>query len=80
MVERGMTPMQAIQAATSGAAEMIGWKTKVGQLTPGYFADLIAVPGDPIANISVLENVPFVVKGGVVYKNTLTTDPVFKAE
>ncbi len=80
MVQRGMTSMQAIQAATSGAAEMVGWGTKVGQLTPGYFADLIAVPGDPVADISVLENVPFVVKGGVLYKNTLTADPVFKAE
>lgn len=80
MVQRGMTPMAAIQAATSGAAEMIGWKTKVGQLAPGYFADLIAVSGDPLADISVLENVPFVVKGGVVYKNTLTADPVFRAE
>ncbi len=80
MVQRGMTSMQAIQAATSGAADLIGWKAKVGQLAPGYFADLIAVSGDPVADISVLENVPFVVKGGVVYKNTLTADPVFRAE
>ena len=50
MVQRGMTAMQAIQSATSGAADMIGWKTKVGQLAPGYFADLIAVRGDPLAD------------------------------
>ncbi|MBE7157655.1 MAG: amidohydrolase family protein [Rhodospirillales bacterium] len=80
MVERGMTPMAAIQAATTGAAELIGWKDKVGQLAPGYFADLIAVSDDPVANIRTLENVPFVVKGGVLYKNILTTDPAFQAE
>ena len=80
MVERGMTPMQAIQAATTGAAEMVGWKDKVGQLAPGYFADLVAVSDDPLANIRTLENVSFVVKGGVLYKNTLTADPVAKEE
>ena len=79
MVQRGMTPMAAIQSATSGAADLIGWKTKVGQLTAGYYADLIAVPGDPIADISVLENVPFVVKGGILYKNTLTADAAFRS-
>ena len=76
MVERGMTPMAAIQSATTGAAELVGWPKKVGQLTPGYYADLIAVPGDPVADVRQLENVPFVVKGGVLYKNTLTHDPV----
>ncbi len=80
MVERGMTPMAAIQAATTGAAEMIGWKDKVGQLAPGYFADLIAVGDDPVANIRTLENVPFVIKGGVLYKNALTADPVSQPE
>ena len=76
MVERGMTPMQAIQSATTSAAELVGWPKKVGQLTPGYYADLIAVSGDPVADVRQLENVPFVVKGGVLYKNTLTADPV----
>ena len=76
MVERGMTPMQAIQSATKGAAELVGWKDKVGQLAPGYYADLIAVGGDPVADVRQLENVPFVVKGGVLYKNTLTADAV----
>ena len=80
MVERGLTPMQAIQSATTGAAELVGWKGKVGQLSPGTFADLIAVNGDPVANIRTLESVPFVIKGGVVYKNTLTPDAVAKEE
>ena len=80
MVERGMTPMAAVQAATTGAAELIGWKDKVGQLAPGYFADLIAVADNPLANIRTLEDVPFVVKGGVLYKNKLTADPAFRPE
>ena len=52
MVEWGMTPMQAIQSATTSAADLIGWKTKVGQLAPGYFADLVAVKGDPLKEIT----------------------------
>lgn len=76
LVEWGMTPMQAIQSATSGAAELVGWKTKVGQLAPGYFADLVAVRGDPLKEISVLENVDLVMKGGDIYKNKLTADPI----
>lgn len=76
MVEWGMTPMQAIQSATTSAADLIGWKTKAGQLAPGYFADLVAVKGDPLKNITVLEKLDFVMKGGAIYKNALTTDPV----
>jgi imidazolonepropionase-like amidohydrolase len=76
MVEWGMTPMQAIQSATTSAADLIGWKTKVGQLAPGYFADLVAVKGDPIKDITALEKADFVVKGGTIYKNSLTKDPV----
>jgi imidazolonepropionase-like amidohydrolase len=76
MVEWGMTPMQAIQSATTSAADLIGWKTKAGQLAPGYFADLVAVKGDPIKDISALEKPDFVMKGGAIYKNTLTTDPL----
>ncbi len=76
LVERGMTPMQAIQAATTSAADLIGWKEKVGQLAPGFYADLIAVSGDPLADIKTLESVPFVMKGGVLYKNGLTGDAV----
>ena len=69
MVQWGMTPMQAIQSATTGAAELIGWKDKVGQLSPGYYGDLIAVAGDPLADVTVLEKVSFVLKGGVVVKD-----------
>ena len=74
MVEWGMNPMQAIQSATSSAADLIGWKTKVGQLAPGFFADLVAVKGEPLKDVAVLEKVDFVMKGGVIYKNGLTGD------
>jgi imidazolonepropionase-like amidohydrolase len=69
MVEWGMTPMAAIQAATVGNADLFGWSDRIGSITPGKFADIIAVDGDPLGNISVLENVGFVMKGGVVYKS-----------
>jgi imidazolonepropionase-like amidohydrolase len=69
MVRWGMTPMQAIQAATESAADLLGWSDKVGSITPGKFADIVAVAGDPLRDISVLENVSFVMKNGVVYKN-----------
>lgn len=68
MVEWGMTPMQAIQAATTQAAELLGWSDRVGSLQPGRYADLIAVDGDPLTDISRLEHVRFVLKGGVVAK------------
>lgn len=75
MVKWGMTPMQAIQAATVNAADLLGWSDRVGRLAPGFYADLIAVPADPLADVTVLERVPFVMKGGKVMKNTLTADP-----
>lgn len=68
MVERGMTPMEAIQAATSVAAKYIGWSDDVGAIEPGRFGDLIAVKGDPLADISILQNVEVVIKGGERYK------------
>ena len=68
MVEHGMTPMQAIQSATTVAAELLNWEGQTGAIAPGYFADIIAVDGDPLEDISVLEEVFFVMKGGVVYK------------
>ncbi len=80
MVEWGLTPMQAIQAATVSAADLIGWKGKVGQIAPGFLADVIAVSADPLANVTELEKVPFVMKGGAVYKNALTSDPVVRPE
>jgi imidazolonepropionase-like amidohydrolase len=68
MVQWGMTPMQAIQSATTEAADLIGWTGRVGEVTPGAYADLIAVDGDPLSDVSTLEHVAFVMKGGVVVK------------
>jgi len=68
MVERGMTPMEAIQAATSVAAKYIGWADDVGAIAPGHHGDLIAVTGDPLADISILQDVDVVIKGGQRYK------------
>jgi imidazolonepropionase-like amidohydrolase len=67
-VRFGMTPAQAIQSATSLSAELLGWEDRVGQIAPGMYADIIAVDGDPLVDISELEDVDFVMKGGVVYK------------
>jgi imidazolonepropionase-like amidohydrolase len=68
MVERGMSPMQAIQAATSVAAHYLGWSDRVGSIAPGKFGDVIAVKGDPLADVRRLEDVTVVVKGGVVVR------------
>ncbi|MFI5114949.1 MAG: amidohydrolase family protein [Terriglobales bacterium] len=68
MVKYGMTPMQAIQAATTNAADLLGHSSEIGSIKPGKYADLIAVSGDPLKDISVLENVEFVMKDGKVYK------------
>lgn len=67
MVKYGMTPMQAIQSATSNAADLLG-KSNLGSLQPGKYADIIAVSGDPLENIRLLENVKFVMKEGKIYK------------
>jgi imidazolonepropionase-like amidohydrolase len=63
-----MTPMQAIQAATSNAADLLGHANEVGSIKPGKYSDIIAVPGDPLADIRLLENVKFVMKDGTIYK------------
>jgi len=68
MVKYGMTPMQAIQAATSSAADLLGHGTEIGSIKPGKYADLIAVAGDPLKDVGLLENVQFVMKDGKVYK------------
>ncbi len=68
MVRWGLTPMQAIQAATVNAADLMGWSDRVGSLEPGHYADVIAVHGDPLADVTTLEKVAFVMKGGVVVK------------
>lgn len=69
MVQFGMTPLQAIQSATIHSADLLGWQDKVGQIAPGYYADIIAVSGNPLENVAVLEKVEFVMKGGAVYKS-----------
>ncbi len=69
MVEWGMKPLDALQAATINAADLIGWASKVGALEPGHNADVIAVSGDPLSNVRVLESVKFVMKGGSVARN-----------
>jgi imidazolonepropionase-like amidohydrolase len=66
MVKHGMTSMQAIQSATMVASELMGWQDRVGALEAGRFADVIAVAGDPIEDITELERVTFVMKGGEV--------------
>ncbi len=68
MVKYGMTPMQAIQSATSSAADLLGKSELLGSLKPGKYADLIAVPSDPLEDIHVLEHVTFVMKEGKIYK------------
>lgn len=69
MVEYGMTPMDAIRAATRSAAEALGRESDVGAIAPGRYGDLIAVAGDPTADVTLLANVPFVMKGGNIVKD-----------
>ena len=69
MVKLGLTPLQAIQAATINDADLLGWSDRVGSLEPNHFADIIAVDGDPLQDITTLQRVKFVMKGGTVYKN-----------
>jgi len=71
MVEWGMKPLDAIQAATINAADLIGWPDKIGALETGHYADLIAVTGDPTSDVRLLESVKFVMKGGTVVRNDL---------
>jgi len=68
MVQYGMTPMQAIQAATTNAADLLGHSKEIGSIKPGKYADIIAVPGDPLSDIRLLEDVKFVMKDGKIYK------------
>ncbi|HLJ86525.1 MAG TPA: amidohydrolase family protein [Candidatus Angelobacter sp.] len=67
-VQMGMTPLHAIQTATINAADLLGWSDRIGTLEAGKFADMIAVPGDPLKDITVLQNPVFVMKSGMVYK------------
>jgi imidazolonepropionase-like amidohydrolase len=68
MVKYGMSPLAVLQADLINGAKLLGWDKQIGSLEPGYLADVIAVPGDPLQDVGVLQNVAFVMKGGVVYK------------
>jgi imidazolonepropionase-like amidohydrolase len=68
MVQRGMSPMEAIQAATSVAARYMGWGDRVGSIAPGLYGDLIAVAGDPLQDVRRLQDVAVVIKGGLAFK------------
>ena len=69
MVKLGLTPLQAIQAATVNDADLLGWSDKIGTIEPGKWADIVAVDGDPLVDVTTLERVKFVMKGGEVVKN-----------
>jgi imidazolonepropionase-like amidohydrolase len=68
MVKYGMAPLAVLQADLLNGAKLLGWENQIGQLKPGYLADIVAVPGDPLKDMSVLEKVSFVMKGGLVYR------------
>ena len=68
MVKYGMTPLAVLQADLLNGANLLGWRDQIGALKAGYWADVIAVPGDPLQDISVLQRVSFVMKGGVIYR------------
>jgi imidazolonepropionase-like amidohydrolase len=72
MVELGLTPTQALQSGTVNAAELMGWTDRIGTIREGMFADVVAVKGDPLSDIRLLQHVQFVMKDGVVYKNEIS--------
>jgi imidazolonepropionase-like amidohydrolase len=67
LVDLGMSPIDALRSATTATADLLGFEDR-GQIAEGFLADVIAVPGNPLENIRVMEDVQFVMKGGVVYK------------
>ncbi|MGO9893549.1 MAG: metal-dependent hydrolase family protein, partial [Bryobacteraceae bacterium] len=69
MVQYGMSPLEALRAGTINAARLLGWEGQIGVLHAGYLADVVAVAGDPLADIAALQKVDFVMKGGMVYKS-----------
>ena len=71
LVAYGMTPGQALRAATSVNAEMIGWQDRVGSIEKGYYADIVAVSGNPLNDITEMQRVKFVMKGGEIVRNDL---------
>jgi imidazolonepropionase-like amidohydrolase len=68
MVQYGMTPADVLRADLLNGAKLLGWEGKIGELKPGFYADVIAVQGDPVKDISATTKVGFVMKGGVIYK------------
>jgi len=68
MVKYGMSPLAVLQADLLNGSKLLGWDGQIGELEPGYLADVVAVSGDPLEDIGVLQNVSFVMKGGIVYK------------
>lgn len=75
LVKGGMTPLQALQAATLNGAALLNWSDRIGTIEPGKFADIIAIDGDPIQDINAIEKVVFVMKDGAVFKNELAAKP-----
>ena len=73
LLKAGMRPLDIIRAVTTNAAEMLGWSDRIGAVEPGKFADLVAVAGDPIADVTELERVRFVMKGGEVVRNDIAS-------
>jgi imidazolonepropionase-like amidohydrolase len=69
MVKYGMTPLAALQADLINGAKLLQWDGQIGELKPGYLADVIAVPGNPLDDISATQHVEFVMKGGVIYRS-----------
>jgi imidazolonepropionase-like amidohydrolase len=72
----GMTPMQSIVAGTMNGAKLLGWDARIGSLAAGKLADVVAVPGDPLRDIHVMEKPSFVMKNGYVYKSQTVTPPL----
>jgi imidazolonepropionase-like amidohydrolase len=72
MVELGLTPTQALQAGTINAADLLGWSDRLGSITKGKFADVVAVTGNPLTDVRLLQHVQFVMKGGTVYKDEIS--------
>ena len=69
MVEAGMPPMEAIKAATTSAADLLGMSDKIGSISKGKFADIVAVDGDPLTDITIMQKMAFVMKDGKIYTN-----------
>jgi imidazolonepropionase-like amidohydrolase len=72
MVQLGMTPSQALQAGTINAANLLGWSDRVGSISKGKFADIVAVTGNPLSDVRLLRHVQFVMKDGTVYKDEIS--------